>query len=170
MRVRLTKAQYEVCLERAAGLPWPLVETLQRDVQPHARTRIDVAMPAIAWVRVRDSLYDVAYTRKGFKSREAPERLVRALRAVQGNLNTWESHPAMSGAALLGLHATLIPVWRDQNNGWSIYPVEGSAMEMLTPEHILVSGHRYTRWAPQPGGNVGGSFIFVEAEHLRFCG
>lgn len=172
MRVRLTRIQYRSCLEVVRASTMPCAENLavflEVDVADAGRTRLDVVLPAIGWQRVREALFDVCYTDRGFRARGAPLRIVNALKAITESVNRLEVHPALRGAGMIGLHTTIIPAWAIGENLWSPYPVESVEMVLLAPRHTTTNGHRITHWQPTdlPGAS---SFVFHEISHLAFA-
>lgn len=148
MIVRLTKQQHNAC-KRYAHVDPHLLEWLDKDTSAASRSRLDVAMPAIAWLALRNLLFPNVYSVKGFQRKEAPLTATRALSSVQASLNLREQHPALRNAGAIGTHREILPVWMlcETHNDvlYSPYPGKGTFM-VLMPEHITQGGHRITVW------------------------
>lgn len=168
MIVRLTRQQHQAC-KRYATADDDLLAWLDRDVLAASKSRIDVAMPAIAWLRMRNALFPNVYSVKGFQRKEAPLTASRALSSIQAALNLREKHPAMRCAGAIGIHMDILPVWRLlPSNGdykYSPYPGNGTFM-VLMPEHITEGGRRVTVW--HEAISFPKAVLLQEATHLVF--
>jgi len=148
MIVRLTRQQHRAC-KRYAVADENVVEWLDRDVTDASKNRVDVAMPAVGWLVMRNLLFPQVYSVKGFQRKEAPLTASRALSSIQASLNIREKHPALRRAGAIGIHRDILPVWRLPQQStdflYSPYPGAGTFM-VLMPEHITEGGQRLTVW------------------------
>lgn len=168
MIVRLTRQQHQAC-KRYAASDDALYEWLDRDVDQASKHRLNVAMPAIAWLRMRNILFPQVYSVKGFQRKEAPMSATRALSSIQASINLREKHPALRGAGAIGIQRDILPVWKLRQTSddfkYSPYPGKGTFM-VLMPEHITQGGRRITVWHEALSSPE--SVFLQEATHLIF--
>jgi hypothetical protein len=168
MIVRLTRQQHQAC-KRYANVDDDLLGWLDRDVSTASKNRVDVAMPAIAWLRLRNALFPNVYSVKGFQRKEAPLTASRALSSIQAAINLREKHPAMRNAGAIGIQMDMLPVWRLPSPRsdfiYSPYPGIGTFM-VLMPEHITEGGRRVTFW--HEATSFPKAVLLQESTHLVF--
>lgn len=152
---------------RAAALEW-----MQADVNPGAKHRVDVVMPTIAWMRVRDVLFDHCYDNRGFRTKGVRTTDLNALKSIQQAVNVRTCHPGLHGIAAIGHVAEIIPAWKltvpaEDGRAYASIPAEGSFV-ILAPEARKVGAHQtITSWveAILPLERP----LLDEAQHLRFA-
>lgn len=147
----------------------PTMEWLDRDVASGGKHRVDIAMPAIAWWRVRDVMFDHCYDARGFRSRTVKVSDMNALKAIQRASNVRSVHPALSRTSAIGMIGELVPAWRlfvpIETRLYSAVPAEG-VFAILAPETSRRGGETITTWveAIRPPERP----LLDEREHLRF--
>jgi hypothetical protein len=179
MRVRLTAANIDRCHEAINAHASPEHAQLLRfwlDEYAHAagRTQRDIIAPAACWRVLRRLLEYDAYTDKGFRRVGAPSSLTKAIKRISEQLAHYETHPALSGAAMLGIHTDILPVWSQDADKWgrvwNPYPIPGSTFALLVPTHHKTGTQWITSWSPgTPSDGLAGLRLFQEAEHLSFA-
>ena len=176
MIVRLTRHQQHRLMEIVGDQMserWSegVLAWLTQDVADASGRRVDVAMPAIAWKRVWDVLFDHVFDNRGMRSRGVKVSEMNAIKAVRRGLNVREVHPALSGAGAIGFVAELVPAWRylEPEGGftYSPYPLAGLPFVILAPESRRVQHQKVTAWVPMSA--VPDRPLLIEAEHLRFA-
>jgi hypothetical protein len=121
---------------------------------------VDVGMPYSAWLALRNTLREQAFSRSG---RGRPSKLTgdmagtrHALTHIQRELNAMDVHPALLGELILGCSDLHIPVWPDRFDGpppnWSLVPTHEDVMHVLVPIYdssiVTVGG---VTWTPKEG-------------------
>ena len=172
MIVRLTRRQHGRVYDIVSGemdrrFIEATLEWLAEDVVSSSKHRVDVAMPAIAWKRVWDAMFDHCYDNRGMRSKGVRSTDLNALKQIRQALNAREMHPALSGISAIGMIAEVIPVWNNPVVGgcYSPYPLD-QRFKILMPEHHAMSGQRVTTWVEsdrRPNRK-----ILREREHARF--
>lgn len=152
MIVRLTNGQLAACVSVAAG--WPeLINDLDRGSVRRAPGTVDVQMPYIAWVALRERLMDRVFNSRGFQQKGVPTRFANALKRVAAGCNWWARLPPLKGAGMLGWQPLIIPAWSPSahfgNGSWRPYPIHLVPMRLLVPGFIEQNGTRLTRWSPE---------------------
>ena len=172
MIVRLTRRQHgRVCEIMLAEMDERFIEAtvewLTEDVVDSSKHRVDVAMPAIAWKRVWDVMFDHCYDNRGMRSKGVRSTDLNALKQIRLALNVRETHPALSGISAIGMIAEVIPAWRPlDGQADSPYPVPNGRFLVLAPQHHQMSKQRITTWVPS--NKHPEREILTEAEHRRF--
>jgi hypothetical protein len=174
--VRLTRRQHErvkVIVESSnmrERWRYGVMEWLERDAVIGGSHRIDVGMPAIAWMRVAEVMFDHCYDARGFRNKTLRQADLNAMKAIQHGLNVRTVHPALSGVSAIGMIGELIPAWKlfvpTERASYSPFPAEG-AFVILAPESTRTGGQAITTWveakrAPERP-------LLDEREHLRFA-
>ena len=144
MIVRLTRRQHgRVCEIMSAEMDERFIEAtlewLTEDVVGSSKHRVDVAMPAIAWKRVWDAMFDHCYDNRGMRSKGVRSTDLNALKQIRLALNVRETHPALSGISAIGMIAEVIPAWSNRGvGGYSPYPLD-QRFKILMPQHHQMS-------------------------------
>ena len=176
MIVRLTRRQHKRVLEivedqmserwRDAVLDWGY-----QDVTDASAHRVDVAMPAVAWKRVWDLLFDHCYDHRGMRTKGVKTTDLNAMKSIRRSLNAREVHPALSRTAAIGMVGELVPAWRfdEPQHGmlYSPYPVVGAPFVILAPETREMKLQRVTQWVEAT--RLPQRRLLDPAEHLRFA-
>lgn len=160
MIVRLTHGQYRACLEVALG--WPELEhdlERGRHERPVSRGQrggtIDLQMPYIAFVALRDRLTDRAFNGYGYRQKGVSSRVGNAIKRVAGGCNVWSQLPPLKGAGMLGWQPLIIPAWLTvyrppfEHLEWMPYPVPDRSKHLLRPKWIVQNGTKLTSWSAE---------------------
>lgn len=175
MIVRLTHRQHKRVMEivgdqmterwRDGVLGW-----FGRDVQDAATHRVDVSMPAIAWKRVWEVMFDHCFDNRGMRSKGVRVTDLNAAKAVRRALNARELHPALQGQGAIGFIAEIVPVWVLEGGKagftYTPYPERDLRFVILAPESREVRRQKITAWVPTK--LVIERPILDEREHFRF--
>lgn len=162
MEVRLTPKQVE-----SLGARYAFDDRLAGAfVVPRQRRYIEVVLPAIGWLKIRDDLARVCFTARGFRNSKIPVVDSGALRRIQKQLNLLHVHPALRGYGLEGRWGTVIPVWGAGGERFSEFPVTGGEFTLLVPKWDVVSRIEVTTWHPGPAPID--DPLLNEATHLAF--
>ena len=143
------------------------LEWLSEDVETASKHRVDVSMPAIAWRRVWDTLFDHCYNNRGMRSKGVRTTEMGAIKQVRRALNIRETHPGLSGISAIGMIAEVLPVWRPlmPDGPYSAFPVDGR-FKVLLPEIRKMGDQFVTTWVES---NVyPDRKVLRESEHQRF--
>lgn len=133
-------------------------EFLAEPVAVGKRT-VDVAMPYAAWLALRNTLRERAFSRSG---RGRPSKLTgelagtrHALQRIQIELNAMDVHPALRDEIIVGSSDLHIPVWVDPNidkPAFSLVPAGKRSMLVMIPRwmpSVVTSGR--TTFRPPEG-------------------
>lgn len=145
MILRLTTGQLGACISAGSS---QLVHDLERGEVERRPGTVDVRMPYIAWVALREALYDVVFNTRGYQDRGVPVRYVNALKRVAAGCNWWAQLPPLKGAGMLGWQPLIIPVWA-MNGGWMPYPIEHAWPYVLRPQWLTQNGTKLTTWSSE---------------------
>ena len=138
--------------------------------QPFVRQPLQHVLPAIAWSRVRDVMFDHCYDQRGFRSKSVKVSDLNAMKAIQHGVNVRTVHPALSRISAIGMVGELVPAWKlyvpvEGGPTYSPIPAEG-VFVVLAPETSSRHGQKLTTWveAKRPLERP----LLDEAEHRRF--
>lgn len=179
MIVRLTDRQMARCLDEAVEpVPTALCDAVATNLTDHVA---DYDMPYIAWVMLRNQLFDAVWTERRWKNRTVPTTVSNALQRIVTAINAWERHPAFHGKATLGHMPGAFPAWRmPAHQGWmsswgrswvtdwAPFPVPGVPMRLLVPEYFKVVTLSMTRWSPVEGHPADHDWVAREEALLPF--
>lgn len=156
MIVRLTRRQYgrviEIVLDQMTNERWRdgVAEWWASDVADASKHRVDVAMPAIAWKRVWEVLFDHCFDHRGMRTKGVRATDLNAAKSIRRALNVREQHPCLSARGAVGFIAEVVPAWRldvlDHGFAHSPYPLPGLPFVILCPESRQVRGQKVTQW------------------------
>jgi hypothetical protein len=165
MEIRLTQVQFQE-IERQFGRELRYAEWFARADQRTVKT-VDVTLPAIGWLRLRDQIASVAFNMRGQRNPKSPRHLSRGLTRIARALADLHIHPALSGVSMPGLRGQVIPVWKTDGPKLSEFPVMGGEFQVLFPEFGWAGGLEITTWVP--GKLVISDMpLLQEREHLAF--
>jgi hypothetical protein len=167
VEIRLTAVQFQE-IERQFGRELRYHEWFARAEHRSPKT-VDVTMPAIGWLRLRDQIASVAFNMRGQRNSKAPRHLSRALTRIARALADLHIHPALEGVGMTGIYGQVIPAWTvPGQKKLSEFPVIDGEFCVLYPQWGPAGGlPEVTFWQP--------STLFLsempllrEAEHLAF--
>ena len=175
MIIRLTRRQHGRVLEivddqmperwRTGVLEWG-----SEDITDAAKHRIDVGMPAIAWKRVWETMFDHCFDNRGMRTKGVRTTDLNAAKSIRRGLNVREVHPALSRVAAIGMVSELIPAWRldpGDRTFYDPYPHAGLPFVVLAPERRSVRGQTVTQWVESR--HLPQRRMLDPAEHFRFA-
>lgn len=176
MIVRLTRRQYgrviEIILDQMPNDRWRdgVAEWWAGDVTDASKHRVDVAMPAIAWKRVWEVLFDHCFDHRGMRTKGVRATDLNAAKAIRRALNVREIHPALAHVAALGMISELIPAWRleegEAHAAYDPYPRVHRPFVVLAPERRTLRGQVVTQWVES--NHLPQRRMLDPAEHIRF--
>lgn len=168
MRVRLGVMQYRYMERLCEG---PIAEHFAEDaiaVGVPGRAHIyDVGGAFIAWEILLERCVAKAYSATGGRKEDGiSATLAKMIRNIAKETNRITVHPAMRGAAMLGLIAEAFPAWEDGDQ-WSPTP-NGNPFVYLKPQwHTELSPRLITTWGPL--GQAPPDRLASEAVHLALA-
>jgi hypothetical protein len=165
--VRLTTGQLATLQELFQG---PHQQWLG-GAQQVSQRMLDVQMPAVGWLTLRDLLMGHVFNDRGQRRATRARSSSTALQRIARAVARLEVHPALRGWAFAGHSTEIIPVWDAQVDQWqwSPYPVLGARFLILKPDWFRQGGLQITAWAPVDARTIpGGASRFSEVEHLAF--
>jgi len=173
MIVRLSRGNLNRVEDACEGDPF-LLGMLRRDITyPEIGAgegiAITVNAPYLLWVKLRDRLMKVAYTKTGGKARGGSFNIVSVVRQITTATNTHERHAALRGAAMLGTHFEWFYVWRmpeadSAGRIWSPTPVPGK-FAVLAPRWTVTKHMQITEWSTH-GAHHSVDDLFSESVHI----
>jgi hypothetical protein len=176
MIVRLTRRQHKRVAEIVAdqmGERWRsgVLEWIEQDVSDAAKHRVDVAMPAIAWRRTWDVMFDHCFDNRGMRTKGVRVTDLNATKAIRRGLNVREVHPALSRTGAIGMIGELVPAWKlietEGSMLYTPYPRQGMQFVVLAPESREVGRQRVTQWVEAPRAPE--RPLLDESNHWRFA-
>lgn len=184
MNVRLTRSQASRIRQIIAKRPQEserdrsnaeaFNEWFGKDVHAASAGRLDVLMPAVAWLWVERVLFEHCFDHRGFRRRETKVTATNALKSVRSALNAREQHPALRQQGAFGFVNELVPAWKfpgPDGSGklYSPYPVDGMPYVVLGPVALEKErDRRLTMWAEADLGRLPLWDVLDESEHWRF--
>ena len=171
MIVRLTNHQHRKLIETLGDQKPAISEWLSRDVQTSSLKRVDVAMPAIAWLQLYEIVFDWCYDVRGMRRHGVRGWTMTACKNIRLGLNVREGHPALFNAGAIGQIPELIPAWRllakdDRGRHYTPYPEPGLHFTVLAPTTRKVGGEKVTVWVESKQSPH--RPLLDEQEHWRF--
>lgn len=163
----------EVVEDQMSNQRWRegVIEWMTSDVTDASSHRVDVAMPAIAWKRVWDVMFDHCFDHRGMRTKGVKTTDLNAAKAIRRALNVREIHPALAHVAALGMISELIPAWRlepgESHRTYDPYPRIGRPFVVLAPERRAVRGQVVTQWVES--NHLPQRKMLDPAEHFRFA-
>lgn len=146
-------------------------EKLLRYRRPYGRSQHHYTMPFIGWCQVREQIERQAYGPNGGKRADQPRSLYTAIAAINEAIGERENHPALTGSALQGVHADMIPVWWDFDvqAGWSPTPY-GQEYALLVPTCRFYYGSMITEWHATSHPEQWDEWPLREVDSTQFVG
>lgn len=148
MIVNVTPRQFQY-IEALAG-DGVLADTFRRDHQRTGKgTWFDVTAPYLAWEIIARRL-EAAYLAPSLgRTPKTPDAALRLIAHIAKAQNTMQRHPAMRGAAMIGIQAGWFPVWIHSTGIVSPMPLPGATFTVIGPKWSMNDrGMRVTRWDP----------------------
>jgi hypothetical protein len=144
---------------------------MDRDVTDAAKHRVDVAMPAIAWKRTFETMFDHCFDNRGMRTKGVRSTDLNATKSIRRALNVRECHPALSRTGAIGMIGELVPAWRlevpEASTFYAPYPRLGLPFVILAPESRQVRNQKVTLWVEAPRAPE--RPLLSEASHWPFA-
>jgi hypothetical protein len=145
--------------------------TMERDHRPTGSgTWFDVTAPYLAWEIVQRRLEEAYLTPSLAMTKKTPDAAMRLLQHIAKAQNTMLRHPALRGAAMIGMQAGWFPLWIMKTGQVSPVPVLDGEFTVIGPRWATnQNGTRVTRWAPD-GVWPRGHWLTSESAHTDLLG
>jgi hypothetical protein len=175
MQVNFTLPQWR-CVEYVAAYDQEIYDEIvgnSIDLLKCKRGRIACDSPYVAWKELRDRLYDITFGPRGglLKRRHHAEGNFSSMRRIEFELKYVDTHPALHGEAMFGMHMDLFPVWKMaptpvRRSQYTSYPQPGREFVILTPVHQMKNTTQVemTWWVERSPGE---GRLMDEALHTR---
>lgn len=148
MIVNVTPRQFAIALEVAGD--GELRAALEHDHRPTgAGTWFDVAAPYLGWQILLRRLEEQFLSPALGRTPKTPDAALRLISHIAKAQNTMIRHPALRGAAMIGIQAGWFPLWFCDDNMVSPSPIPGGTFTVIGPKWATNDrGVRITRWDP----------------------